>query len=300
MSNPNCEGVPSFDQVITNIYRDQETLTSNGRSQYQNALEELKQGKKISHWMWFIFPSLCLERRHTRPDLLLKKFQDLGIFINFDLISYIEQNYDYNIQIGIMNILYQRFQECTMAVLQHLRKGKTVLEIFDHFIDATKFFSTMTHALLLNRFYQELNKQNGKDMNIRIPILKDNPLFEEVLFHHGQNLFQPMVEVCKNLLNSQHVNVDIFYPPLKPNNAPSPTPLTTFTSYPSFSPTSYQFTPIQHKSPIHRKSPIRRRKSTIRRRKSSRSKSIRRKSKSPRRKSPRRKSPIRRKLIRRM
>jgi hypothetical protein len=47
MSTQKCIGVPSYEQVIQNIYKEQEKITSNGLSQYQTALMEYySKGKK--------------------------------------------------------------------------------------------------------------------------------------------------------------------------------------------------------------------------------------------------------------
>lgn len=95
---------------------------------YEQALDEIKKGKKQSHWMWFIFPQL----------------RGLGFT-------------DYNIYYGIENlkeaglylnhpILGKRLVEITEALLQI--ENKTALEILGR-ADERKLKSCMTLFSLL-------------------------------------------------------------------------------------------------------------------------------------------------------
>ena len=90
---------------------------------YQHALEEIKNGKKQSHWMWYIFPQI----------------RGLGFT-------------DYNVYYGIKDIheaseylndpiLGKRLVEISEAVFRH--QGKTALEIFGK-PDDRKLKSCMT------------------------------------------------------------------------------------------------------------------------------------------------------------
>lgn len=90
---------------------------------YNQALEELKQGKKVSHWMWFIFPQIAglgnseMARKYAIPDLIAAK-------------QYLEHK-----------LLGARLRECTEAVLA--LEGRTAHLIFGS-PDDMKLKSCMT------------------------------------------------------------------------------------------------------------------------------------------------------------
>jgi len=66
---------------------------------YDQALAELKNGKKVSHWMWFVFPQIAglgnseMARRYAIPNLA-----DAKEYLSHDLLG-------------------SRLRECTQAVL---------------------------------------------------------------------------------------------------------------------------------------------------------------------------------------
>ena len=90
---------------------------------YKQALEEVKNGKKTNHWIWYIFPQLrCLGRSN--------RAHYYGIADRIEAERYLSNQ-----------ILGSRIREITEALLAH--KGKTALEIFGE-IDAVKVRSCMT------------------------------------------------------------------------------------------------------------------------------------------------------------
>ena len=90
---------------------------------YKQALEEIKNGKKINHWIWYIFPQLRCLRRSSRAHYY-------GIADRDEAQRYLEHP-----------ILGARIREITEALLEH--KDKTALSIFGD-IDAIKVRSCMT------------------------------------------------------------------------------------------------------------------------------------------------------------
>lgn len=92
-------------------------------STYKEALAEIKNGKKESHWMWFIFPQIA----------------GLG-FTDFN-IFYAIQNKEEATQYINHPILGKRLIEITKAILGI--KGKTALEILGK-PDERKLKSCMT------------------------------------------------------------------------------------------------------------------------------------------------------------
>mmetsp|Transcript_2810 Transcript_2810/g.7878 ORF Transcript_2810/g.7878 Transcript_2810/m.7878 type:complete len:347 (+) Transcript_2810:814-1854(+) len=54
---------------------------------YQTALQEIRQGRKRSCWMWFIFPSLEGVRQHRMPDMLLPNFDAVVAYLQHDTLG---------------------------------------------------------------------------------------------------------------------------------------------------------------------------------------------------------------------
>lgn len=90
---------------------------------YKQALEEIKNGKKINHWIWYIFPQLRCLGRSSRAHFY-------GIANRSEAERYLNHQ-----------ILGSRIREITEALLAH--RNKTALEIFGE-IDAIKVRSCMT------------------------------------------------------------------------------------------------------------------------------------------------------------
>ena len=90
---------------------------------YKQALEEVKNGKKINHWIWYIFPQLRCLGRSSRAHFY-------GIADRSEAERYLNHQ-----------ILGSRIREITEALLAH--RDKTALEIFGE-IDAIKVRSCMT------------------------------------------------------------------------------------------------------------------------------------------------------------
>ena len=90
---------------------------------YKQALQEVKNGRKTNHWIWYIFPQLRCLGRSSRAYYY-------GIADKDEAQRYLEHN-----------ILGSRIREITEALLEH--KDKTALSIFGD-IDAVKVRSSMT------------------------------------------------------------------------------------------------------------------------------------------------------------
>lgn len=104
---------------------------------YDAALRELQNGKKESHWMWYIFPQLK-ELGFTST----AKFY--GITGITEAIAYL-----------LHPLLRQRLEECVLAVLNC--KARNPIEIFGH-PDHMKFHSSLTLFFLAepeNKLFKE-------------------------------------------------------------------------------------------------------------------------------------------------
>jgi uncharacterized protein (DUF1810 family) len=97
-------------------------ITAHQEENYSTALKEIHNGRKESHWMWFIFPQLVgLGKSSIAKTYALADLQEA--------IDYLAHP-----------ILGPRLIECTRAVLE---RPETISEIFGH-PDHLKFRSCMT------------------------------------------------------------------------------------------------------------------------------------------------------------
>ena len=91
---------------------------------YEQALAELRDGRKRSHWMWFIFPQhVDLGRSPTAKRYGLSGIEEAAEYLTHPLLG-------------------ERLIACCAAILPHLRKGIGVVAIFGD-IDAMKLGSSM-------------------------------------------------------------------------------------------------------------------------------------------------------------
>ncbi len=108
---------------------------------FETALEEIKNGRKRSHWMWFIFPQLSgLGRSDTARYYSIKNFNEAEAFLRDPVLG-------------------KRLIEISTALLK--LNGKTPNEIFG-FPDDAKLHSSMTLFSLVENsdpvFQEVLNK----------------------------------------------------------------------------------------------------------------------------------------------
>ena len=90
---------------------------------YESALRELRDGRKRSHWMWFIFPQLAgLGQSPTSRRYAISSLEEARAYIEHPVLG-------------------PRLEECVRALLQ--RTGASARDIFGG-IDAMKLRSSMT------------------------------------------------------------------------------------------------------------------------------------------------------------
>ena len=123
---------------------------------YEQALSELRAGRKQTHWMWFIFPQLAgLGQSGTSRYYGLKNIEEAQ--------AYLEDP-----------VLGTRLQECTEAVLEV--SGRSAVEIFGG-IDSLKFRSSLTLfcqvAATDSLFHQALEKYFEGELDARTLELLD-------------------------------------------------------------------------------------------------------------------------------
>jgi uncharacterized protein (DUF1810 family) len=98
-------------------------------TKYNDALSEIKNGRKLTHWMWYIFPQIA----------------GLG-FTDFNVL-YAIQNKEEATQYLNHPVLRKRLIEISKAVVEI--EGKTALEIFGK-PDERKLKSSMTLFSIIN------------------------------------------------------------------------------------------------------------------------------------------------------
>ena len=93
-----------------------------GHESYQTALEEIKNGKKLTHWIWYVFPQIA------------------GLGISQKSIKFAIRSKEEAVEYLNHPILRNRLLEITEALLSI--KNKTMFEVF--FLDEKKLRPSMT------------------------------------------------------------------------------------------------------------------------------------------------------------
>ena len=130
-------------EFVENIYPDSkqsyflERFLTAHKWNYENALREITDGRKRTHWIWFIFPQLAVLGHSANA-----KYYGLSGYD--EAKAYLEHP-----------ILGARLREITVALLQH--RGESVVDILGD-IDAVKVRSCMTlfDAVSPNDIFQEV------------------------------------------------------------------------------------------------------------------------------------------------
>ena len=108
-----------------NTYNLQRFLDAQDRyDSYQSALKELRQGRKRSHWIWFIFPQQKgLGRSYNSEYYGLDGAEEAAAYLAHPVLG-------------------TRLRECCAALLQHAQQ-KTMGEIMGSGIDVLKLRTSM-------------------------------------------------------------------------------------------------------------------------------------------------------------
>lgn len=135
---------------------------------YDHALLEMHQGRKTSHWMWFVFPQIKgLGHSETAKKYALQNEEETRLYLQHEILG-------------------SRLLTITKIVVEEVH-GKTTEQIFG-FPDYLKFHSCLTlfncvvenhpdlfHAEPYRIFHKALSKyEEGKTDPATIEILKNN------------------------------------------------------------------------------------------------------------------------------
>ena len=114
--------MPSHAWCMTNDYNLHRFLTAQA-STYHTVLEELRGGKKSSHWIWFIFPQIAgLGHSGMAQQFSIASLDEATAYLQHPVLG-------------------QRLRECTQLVMNVT--GRSAEEIFPY-PDNLKFRSCMT------------------------------------------------------------------------------------------------------------------------------------------------------------
>ena len=122
---------------------------------YKIALEEVRNGKKVTHWIWYVYPQMLGLGRSCYANLY-------GIKSKEEAEEYLKHE-----------ILGKRLREVTNALLEH--EGKPAEDIFG-FPDTMKVKSSMTlfDSICPNDIFAEVLEKfyGGKRCNLTLEMLK--------------------------------------------------------------------------------------------------------------------------------
>jgi uncharacterized protein (DUF1810 family) len=108
---------------MVNVSRDLDRFVEAQNESYDNIIRELKIGKKVTHWMWYVFPQIAgLGRNATAKFYEIRDQNEARAYLAHPILG-------------------QRLLECTKILLTLERKS--ALDIFGD-IDALKLRSSMT------------------------------------------------------------------------------------------------------------------------------------------------------------
>ena len=129
------------------------------KREYKQALEEIKSGKKKTHWMWYIFPQIDgLGTSSTSKYYAIKNIEEAQAYLNNEYL------YNYLIEIckelmklntnNIIEVLHypDNYKLCSFMTLFYLTNPKE--EIFKQVLD--KYYN----GKLDEKTIEILNKQN--------------------------------------------------------------------------------------------------------------------------------------------
>lgn len=107
---------------------------------YDQALSEIKNGKKVSHWIWYIFPQMIgLGKSGMSQTYALKNREHAKEYMNNELLR-------------------NHYLECCQAIID---SGKSVYEIFGN--DAVKVHSSimLMNSVLDDSVIKEVIRRHG-------------------------------------------------------------------------------------------------------------------------------------------
>ena len=122
--------LPKLPDIIRFIKAQNEGIVG---SPFEQVIKELKNGKKTSHWFWYIFPQIAGIIEFPSETTKLYSIHDKN-----EAIIYLNNP-----------ILRWRLNECHKLVYENLQKGKTIKDIFGS--DDKKYISSLTLFYIVSK-----------------------------------------------------------------------------------------------------------------------------------------------------
>jgi uncharacterized protein (DUF1810 family) len=93
---------------------------------YENALSEMKAGRKTSHWIWYVFPQIAgLGMSRMSQTYAIRDREEAAAYLRHPLLS-------------------SRLLEITTVAAEQVRNGVPLDELMGSPVDATKLVSSLT------------------------------------------------------------------------------------------------------------------------------------------------------------
>lgn len=178
------------------------------KNEYQKAYKEIKAGKKISHWIWYIFPQIAgLGYSYISRNYEIRSLDEAKEYLKND---YLRNN--------LVNI--------SKALLEHKGK-KNILDIMNDPLDAQKLLSCMTLFKEANKYlnYEDIFSKvinafyNGnKDMRT-LKILKEMENNSRSFNHNNNNTYPYIPNYYNNniLSEKKYTNESRYYDNMQNN-----------------------------------------------------------------------------------
>lgn len=126
-SNSMPSGAATVEQQRHRLFASiQDAQEGVAHTSYKKALQEINNGRKSSHWIWYVWPSLRVLRPGTsKPHFLLPDFATAQEYLTREPLA-------------------SRIMEISSVALERLRSGVTLNALMGGLTDATKFQESLT------------------------------------------------------------------------------------------------------------------------------------------------------------
>lgn len=136
---------------------------------YESALSELKNGKKESHWMWFIFPQVIgLGESDTSEYYAIKSLEEAEIFLNNEILGSrlnelcevlltLETNHPEEV-FGAIDALKLK---SSMTLFDYIEPNSIFSDVLDKFYNGSRCETTIDICNTFSNSSLRLNRYNG-------------------------------------------------------------------------------------------------------------------------------------------
>ena len=172
----------SDDEEVYNILKEQKTfINKNGKTKYDEAYEEISNGRKKTCWIWYIWPNVPSLRnaKSSKPQFDLKNFYSCLTYLNNDelLLNLVKIIFVVNCQ---LDIKYKKSKNIEALRNELFGSSIDVLKYYDCitlFSVASKILSSIDHKynVVFDSFCFSITKYHMTD-NDHLAILKQDTI----------------------------------------------------------------------------------------------------------------------------